>query len=93
MVIAGVIVGLFLGLIVGPPVYRFVQLAIEMPADDDRGWAGKTGWRLCNRAIAAWSGGASLACWKLAICDNEGALSAAEHARLEEMLRQANCQH
>jgi hypothetical protein len=91
MMIAGVIVGIFLGLILGPPVYTFIRIAFESPSDDDAGWASKFGWRLCNGAIAAWPGKPAPACWKLAICENEGALTATERARLDRMLAAGQC--
>jgi hypothetical protein len=88
--IAGVVVGIVLGLIVAPPLYRDIE-GLFFPPDTDAGWASKVGWRLCNHAIAAWPNKPGIACWKLAICDNEGALTAAERARLEQMLRDAHC--
>jgi hypothetical protein len=91
LMIAGVAVGVFLGVIVGPAVYRFISFAIETPSDDDAGWASKLGWRLCNSAIGAWPRKPAPACWKLAICDNEGSLSANERKRLDQMLAKANC--
>jgi len=91
LVIAGVVFGIFLGVIIGPSVYSYFRLAAEMPDDDDAGWAGKVGWRLCNGAIASWPGKPPPACWKLAICDNEGGLSAAERKRLDGMLAEAKC--
>jgi hypothetical protein len=91
LVIAGVSFGVFLGLIVGPSIYSYLRLAVEMPADDDAGWASKLGWRLCNGAIAAWPARTAPACWKLAICDNEGGLNAEERKRLDQMLREARC--
>jgi hypothetical protein len=91
LVIAGVVLGILLGIIIGPPLYAFIRLALEMPTDSDNGWASKLGWRLCNGAVAAWPDKPAPACWKLAICDNEGALSAAERKRLDQMLEQAKC--
>ena len=93
LVIVGVVFGIFLGVIIGPSVYSYFRLAAEMPADDDAGWASKAGWRLCNGAIAAWPAKPAPACWKLAICDNEGALSVVEREHLDQMLKEAKCDH
>jgi hypothetical protein len=90
LVIAGVVVGIVFGLIVGPPLYRDLE-GLFFPPDTDAAWASKVGWRLCNGAIAVWPGTAAPACWKLAICDNEGALTTTERARLDQMLGQAHC--
>jgi hypothetical protein len=90
LVILGVVVGIVLGLIVGPSLYRDFE-GLIFPPETDAGWASKVGWRLCNGAIAACPSKPAPACWKLAICDNEGALTATERARLEQMLGQAHC--
>jgi hypothetical protein len=91
LVVASVVFGIFLGVIIAPSVYSYFRLAAAMPADDDAGWASKVGWRLCNGAIAAWPGKPAPACWKLAICDNEGDLNMLERKRLEQMLKGAAC--
>ena len=93
MIILGVVVGIFLGLIVGPPTYTFIRLAFEKPGDDDAGWASKLGSRLCNGAIAAWPDKPAPACWKLAVCDNEASLTTEERKRLNQMLADAKCGH
>jgi hypothetical protein len=91
MVIAGVVLGIILGILIGPSVWSLIRLAADRPTDNDAGWASKMGWQLCSAAIAAWPQKAAQACWKLAICDNEGALTPSERARLDQMLREAHC--
>jgi len=63
------------------------------PVDTDAAWESKVGWRLCNDAIAAWPRKAAPACWKLAICDNEGGLSEAERRRLKDMMAEMKCEN
>ena len=90
LVIAGVVVGIVLGMVVWPSLHRDIE-GLFFPSDTDASWASKVGWRLCNGAIAAWPNKPAPACWKLAICDNEGTLTPSERARLDQMLRDGHC--
>ena len=88
--IAGLVLALTLGLVVGPSAIGLYRLVF--PQDSYAAWDGKVGWRLCNRAIADWPGKPAAECWKLALCDNEGDLSDAERTRLKLMMAAANCE-
>jgi hypothetical protein len=90
LVITGVVVGIILGIVVWPSLHHDIE-GLFAPTDTDAGWASKVGWRLCNDAIAAWPNNPAPACWKLAICDNEGALTPSERARLDHLLRDGHC--
>jgi len=90
LVIAGVVVGIVLGLIVAPPLYRDIE-GLFAPPDTDAVWASDRGWRLCNGAIAAWPDKPAPVCWKLAVCANDAALTATERQRLANMLDEAHC--
>jgi hypothetical protein len=70
-----------LAVIAAPAITGLYQL--WFPGDSD--WDGKTGWRLCNSAIAAWPSKPGPSCEHLHMCANEGALSETEHKTLREM--------
>jgi hypothetical protein len=75
--------------VLGPWAIGLYRLAF--PPDTEAAWDSKVGWRLCNGAIADWPAKPAPACWKLAMCDNEGGLTDKERMRLKQMIAQSNC--
>jgi hypothetical protein len=65
---------------------------LYFPPDTDQAWDSNVGWRLCNKAIADWQRKPTPACWKLMLCENEGALNDEERARLRQMEAEIKCE-
>jgi hypothetical protein len=90
LVLAALLVVIGLVAVFGPSAIGTYRLAF--PPDTDAAWDSKVGWRLCNGAIAAWPAKPAPNCDRLRMCDNEGGLTEAEQARLQQMMAATHCE-